>query len=270
MPTIYSPNKYEGRVAPIRVIVIHTGETGEGNTAAEGMGDWFSRSTTRASAHVCIDADSEVRCVDDENTAWAAPGANADGLQIELAGRAGQSASDWTDAASKAILERGAQRTAAWCRRWNIPARWLTDAELADGKTKGITTHAQVSRVFKRSDHTDPGANFPKDAFLARVKAILGVPAAKPVPKPVAKPAKGVSVPAFPGTVRRGSRGRAVLAVQNRLKARGWRVACDGDFGPATDRVVRAFQAEKFGARGVDGIVGPNTWRAMWTAAVTR
>lgn len=262
-----SPNYYEGRVSPIRVIVIHTGETPESATAAEGMASWFSRVSTKASAHVCVDTDSTVRCVDDSDTAWAAPGANADGLQIELAGRAGQTAGDWTDAASKAILERAAQQVAAWCKKWGIPARWLTDAELADGKTEGLTMHSQVSRVFKRSNHTDPGANFPRDAFLTRVKAILGQAPAKPAPKPATKPAK-VSVPAFPGTVRRGSRGKAVLAVQKRLSARGWRVAVDGDFGPATERIVIAFQADKKLAR--DGVVGPNTWRALWIAKVTR
>jgi len=58
--------------------------------------------------------------------------------------------------------------------------------------------------------------------------------------------------------------------VQAQLRARGWRIAVDGDFGPGTDSIVRQFQREKFGTRGVDGVVGPNTWRALWTAKVTR
>jgi peptidoglycan hydrolase-like protein with peptidoglycan-binding domain len=73
--------------------------------------------------------------------------------------------------------------------------------------------------------------------------------------------------PRFPGTTRRGSKGTAVEAVQRRLKARGWKLSVDGDFGPATERVVRAFQREK--KLVVDGIVGPATWRAMWLAPIT-
>ena len=73
--------------------------------------------------------------------------------------------------------------------------------------------------------------------------------------------------PRFPGTTRRGSRGAAVEAVQRRLKARGWKLTVDGDFGPATDRMVRAFQREK--KLVVDGVVGPATWRTMWLAPIT-
>jgi N-acetyl-anhydromuramyl-L-alanine amidase AmpD len=267
MPTVPSPNRYDGRVAPIRLIVLHTMETDEASNIAENVAAYFSRTSTRASAHLCVDNDSTVRCVDDQDTAWAAPGANADGLQIEMAGRAGQNASQWADTYSKALIERSAREVAAWCNRWGIPARYLTDAQLADGLTRGIVTHAQVSRVFKRSDHTDPGKNFPAQSFLARVQTIL-----TPIPKPPAKaptrPAS-VTVPPFPGTVRRGSRGPAVRAVQARLKARGWLVTVDGDFGPATQAVVRAFQLEKLGRRAVDGIAGPNTWRALWTSRIT-
>lgn len=267
MTTIPSPNKYEGRVAPIRVVVLHTMETDERDDIAEAVATYFSRTTTRASAHLCVDNDSTVRCVDDQDTAWAAPGANADGLQIEMAGRASQTPADWSDDYSKALLERAAREVAAWCSRWGIPVRTLTDAQLGDGLSRGITTHAQVSRVFKRSDHTDPGKDFPIAAFVQRVQAIL-----TPIPRPPAriptKPAN-VKVPVFPGTVRRGSKGSAVRQVQARLAARGWRITIDGDFGPATERIVRAFQAEKLGARAVDGIAGPNTWRALWTSKIT-
>ena len=56
--------------------------------------------------------------------------------------------------------------------------------------------------------------------------------------------------------VQRGSKGDAVRAVQERLG-----VAVDGDFGPATVQAVRHFQDEW--APPADGIVGPNTWRAL-------
>jgi hypothetical protein len=62
-------------------------------------------------------------------------------------------------------------------------------------------------------------------------------------------------------TVRSGSTGQAVRGVQNSLRAHGSTVTVDGIFGSGTASAVRSFQA----ARGlsVDGIVGPNTWRAL-------
>jgi peptidoglycan hydrolase-like protein with peptidoglycan-binding domain len=74
-------------------------------------------------------------------------------------------------------------------------------------------------------------------------------------------------VPPFPGTVRRGSTGAAVSTVQARLRDRGWSITVDGVFGPRTEEVVRAFQREK--GLAVDGIVGPATWNALWTAPIT-
>lgn len=267
MTTIPSPNHYSGRTVPIRVIVLHTMEVDETSTMAEAVARAFSNPARQASAHLCVDNDSTVRCVDDQDTAWAAPGANADGLQIEMAGRAGQNPAQWSDAYSKAVLERAAREVAAWCSRWGIPARTLTDAQLADGKTRGVVGHVQVSRVFKRSTHWDPGPDFPMAAFLQRVQQIL-TPIPKPPPNQPTRPAS-VTVPPFPGTVRRGSSGSAVRQVQARLAARGWRIAVDGIFGPGTEAIVRAFQTEKLGARAADGIVGPITWRALWTARVT-
>jgi hypothetical protein len=67
--------------------------------------------------------------------------------------------------------------------------------------------------------------------------------------------------PALIVTVRQGSTGNAVKAVQSQLSAHGIATAVDGDFGPATNSSVRSFQS----ARGlaVDGIVGPQTWQAL-------
>lgn len=104
------------------------------------------------------------------------------------------------------------------------------------------------------------GTPRPSLAGRARVKVSRTVARRKPS-------SVGVKVPAFPGYVRKGSRGATVTKVQYRLKARGWRIAVDGIFGGDTDAVVRAFQKEK--GLTPDGIVGPQTWRALWTATVT-
>jgi hypothetical protein len=60
-------------------------------------------------------------------------------------------------------------------------------------------------------------------------------------------------------TIRRGANGNDVRALQLHLVAHGFPVGVvDGDFGPRTETVVRAFQR----SRGLtdDGIVGPRTW----------
>lgn len=61
--------------------------------------------------------------------------------------------------------------------------------------------------------------------------------------------------------LRRGSEGASVELLQARLRMHGYPLTLDGDFGPATDLAVRAFQK----ARGlsVDGIVGPASWGAL-------
>jgi hypothetical protein len=74
-------------------------------------------------------------------------------------------------------------------------------------------------------------------------------------------------VPRLPGLMKRGSRGPGVVALQRRLVDRGWHLDVDGDFGPATDKVVRRYQREK--GLEVDGEVGQLTWTSLWTAPVT-
>ena len=63
-------------------------------------------------------------------------------------------------------------------------------------------------------------------------------------------------------TLRNGSSGAAVKALQTQLRRNGYSsVAVDGKFGPATETAVRAFQKAK--GLGIDGVVGPNTWRGL-------
>jgi hypothetical protein len=50
--------------------------------------------------------------------------------------------------------------------RWGIPHQWLTDAQLRDGRTRGLVTHLQCSRVLGGSNHTDPGPNFPQQYLI--------------------------------------------------------------------------------------------------------
>ncbi len=61
--------------------------------------------------------------------------------------------------------------------------------------------------------------------------------------------------------LRRGSRGAEVRYLQELLTNRGYPVATDGEFGPATEQAVRAFQTAK--GLEADGEVGTVTWQAL-------
>jgi len=267
---IASPNKYEGRRAPIRLIVIHTMEVPETSSAAEAVGRAFANPARNASAHVGVDTNSTVRYVSDDDTAWATPGANADGLQIEIAGRAGQTTGQWADAPSRAILERAAHQVATWCRTYGIPARWLTDAQLANGRTRGIIGHADASRVFRLSDHTDPGRAFPRASFLAHVQSLIGGTVARPQTRPAKAPTSRIHL-AVDGAFGPRTKARlqqwAGTTVDSTLSARDWRavqrkvhVVADGLPGPQTWRgIQRLVKVTR------DGVPGPVTYRALQT-----
>lgn len=154
-----------------RVIVIHSMESPEKGDTAENVARFFQNpgENRKVSAHLCIDNNSIVQCVFDNDIAFAAPGANRDGIQLELAGFARQTRNEWLDPFSILVLENAANAAAQYCLKYNIPVRHLTNAELKSGQ-KGIVGHGQVSEVFKKSDHTDPGKGFPWDHFIDRVK----------------------------------------------------------------------------------------------------
>lgn len=167
-----------GRAKTVRLIVVHDMEAPENATTAESVAGYFARSDSRkASAHLCVDSNSVVRCVHDRDTAWAAASANADGLHVEHAGYARQTQAEWLDNYGRQMLERSARAVALWCGAYDIPAVKLSGADLKAGK-RGICGHADVSDAYPSTGHTDPGPNFPWDYYLERVRAHL--------PKPVA------------------------------------------------------------------------------------
>jgi len=92
-----------------------------------------------------------------------------------------------------------------------------------------------------------------------------------PAQKPASKPKSSTSTyPKWPGrylTQPPMMYGNDVRTWQMRMVARGWRLSADGWYGPESEKVCRAFQKEK--GLAVDGVVGPKTWAAAWTAPIT-
>lgn len=165
----YTPaNYHKGRVRTLRAIVIHTMEAPEGPNTAENIAAYFASGNVVASAHACVDQDSVVVCLPPEDTAFAAPGLNADGYQIEHAGYASQDGAGWADAESQSMLRLSAAHAREIALAAGIPLRHLSDDELAAGHA-GFVGHDQVSRVYKRSDHWDPGPAFPWSQYMGLV-----------------------------------------------------------------------------------------------------
>jgi N-acetyl-anhydromuramyl-L-alanine amidase AmpD len=165
------------RKTPINLIVLHTMESQELPGTAKRVALWFAgKNAPDASAHLTIDNKDIVSVVDEQDIAWHAGewGTNQRSLGIELAGKASQTAKDWADAYSTAMLDIAAKQVASWCKKYNIPVVKLTPAQVSGGG-KGICGHIDITNAFKVSGgHTDPGVNFPWDSFIALVKKYHG------------------------------------------------------------------------------------------------
>jgi len=158
----------------IDLIVLHSTENKLRDGTARSVALWFGgTSAPRASAHYIIGNDATIQGVYEEDVAWAAPGANRTGIQIEHVGQALKT--DWL-ADAMATLERSAKIAAEACNRWSIPDIFV-DAEGLNRGERGITTHYEVTTAFKRSSHIDPGGlknkNWPMAEYLAMVRKYM-------------------------------------------------------------------------------------------------
>lgn len=158
----------------IDLIVIHDMEMPEqGNTAEQCANFFAGPNAPQASAHYCVDVDSVVQCVRDNDVAWHAPGANHQGIGIEHAGYANQTAADWSDPYSEGMLQVSAALVSDLCKSYKIPHAYVPSGDLLLGH-RGITTHNDVSLAFKLGTHWDPGPNFPMAHYLDLVTGTAG------------------------------------------------------------------------------------------------
>lgn len=153
-------------------IVLHCMEWPEKPDSAEWCARYFAGRegpAPQASAHACVDSDSIVQCVPWDQVAWHAPGANSLGVGIEHAGYGRQELADWMDTYSQRMLDLSAWLVAELCTHFRIPVDFVDANELLTG-APGITTHAEVTKAFKKSTHMDPGKGFPIGDYLRKVE----------------------------------------------------------------------------------------------------
>lgn len=184
---ILSPHHYGRGGYGVLQIVIHTMEAPEDRNRARWCAKYFQTPGLEASAHYCIDNRNVVRSVPDNMGAWACPFFNRSGLQIEHAGYASQSASDWQDDYSQAMLHLSAQLAAEKATQYDIPVRHLTLDQVRKGTVKGFMGHWDATKAgVGGNTHTDPGPHFPWGQYLKMVKAYQ-----KGDTPPAPKPPKG-------------------------------------------------------------------------------
>lgn len=192
MLTVASPNYHEGRLRPVRVAVLHTAQAPCLPGRAEGIMRYLSNPSVRASAHWCTDPDNTVAGVDEADTAWATPSANADGVQIEQAGYA-EFGSDaaiptsntaarqaygarwprWEDAEPQRMLRtQVVPLLVGICQRHGLPPVLLEPADLLAGRA-GITDHHRCSVAYG-GDHWDCGGAYPLAGVIDDVRRALG------------------------------------------------------------------------------------------------
>jgi peptidoglycan hydrolase-like protein with peptidoglycan-binding domain len=171
IPFVQARNFTPANRSNVDAVVIHTMEAAEASTTAERVAAWAAGpNAPRASWHYAIDDDSIVQCVKEEDVAWAAPGCNGKGIQLEHAGFARQTAEQWNDGFSLQMLARSALLTARICRRWNVPIQFVDASGLLRGE-RGVTTHWEVTKGpgKGKTTHTDPGKHFPMARYIELV-----------------------------------------------------------------------------------------------------
>lgn len=174
MNRVHVPNASytPGRARPVRLIVLHTTESPSNTGRAVSVAQFLTRPDVRASAHYIVDAGTIVDQIAEADTAWAAPGANADGIQVEQCAYAGWAA-EWFEPPAQLMLHNTAQLLAEISTRTGIPLVRLSNAELAAGRS-GVIGHVQASDVYKASDHWDPGPSYLYDDVLRWARELQG------------------------------------------------------------------------------------------------
>jgi hypothetical protein len=234
---------------PVTIIVIHTAE---GARTIESLGNFFANPANEVSSHAGADDKPNTVgiYVERPNKSWTQADFNPQAVSLELCGFAAWSTAEWDQ--HPHMLQNCASWIAEEAAAFGIP--------LVRSTTHGVCQHIDLGAA--GGGHVDCGNGFPFDRVLEMAG---GAPGAAPTPPP-SQPTGGA--PPFPGTLLVNfTSGHGTATWQRQMAARGWSIAVDDLYGDQSEHVCRQFQTEKH--LGVDGIVGPETWGAAWTAPIT-
>ena len=143
-----------------------------------------------------------------------------------------------------------------------------------------VTSSSIVTVEGNSSDQVRKNTYFRSNGYIAGyghplysdTAVFAETPAPAAVPAPETEPATVTCIISLP-LLKNGATGVAVTNAQTLLISKGYpcggrvtagRETADGDFGPATERSVKNFQAKKNLA--ADGVIGAATWKALLTA----
>lgn len=153
-------------------LTLHCTEGHEGLRKDDDVAAMFARADLAKprSCHYVNDSDSVTRCLDEMAVGWhCGTTGNSRSIGIEFCGRARQSQAEWLDELSRPMLAIGARLIREICDRHGLPLNFLDAAALSAG-LRGVTTHAEVSKAWHESTHTDPGPNFPIEMLLSAAR----------------------------------------------------------------------------------------------------
>lgn len=134
---------------------------------AKNNARYFQSPAAGGAAHYIVDPDDVAQCIREAVSAHHAP-PNQGSLGVELCDPQAGPDERWADGAHTDMLVLAARLVADICARHSLPVQWLSASQLLAGDT-GITSHANVAQAWHKTDHTDPGAAFPVEYFLALV-----------------------------------------------------------------------------------------------------
>jgi N-acetylmuramoyl-L-alanine amidase CwlA len=164
----YIPARWHGGTQTPRLIVMHSTVSPSSSGNARKVAHYFATEDSPTSAHYIVDAGEVIQAVHDHTVAYHC-GHNQDSIGIEMCDAGTGSLARWRDADHQAVMGRAADLAAQLCLAYDIRPYYVDAAALLRGE-RGITTHAQMTKAFRQSTHTDPGA-WPRVRFLTSVRA---------------------------------------------------------------------------------------------------
>jgi putative peptidoglycan binding protein/N-acetylmuramoyl-L-alanine amidase-like protein len=247
----------------VRILTFHATEGAE---TGESLANWVCNPASEVSYHAAVDmqAGTVWRYVDTDDKHWAQANYNADGVSVAFCvpegASAGWSRDDWLS--KGAMLDNAAAIGRTFADWYGIPLVELSSSS-AQGSGIGACQHANLGPG--GSNHSDCGlGRFPMDDLIRRMG---GKPGEPPSGGSGGGQAPPLHVDYFGPAYGHNHTHADVGTWQQQMRSRGWSIDVDSVYGPASEQVCRLFQYEK--GLGVDGLVGPQTWAAAWTAPVT-